>query len=885
MPILSAFFTPPRFFAPEVVQSSAMDCGPAALKSLLEGFGIEVSYGRLREACQTDVDGTSINTLEETAVQLGLDAQQVMLPSDYVLLPDAEALPALIVTTQPGGLNHFVVVWKRVAGWVQVMDPAAGRRWIRERTFLRMLYQHEMPVPAAAWHQWAASESAQRLLHRRLDALGCGRTTCNALIEQAQAHTSWHSLAALDASIRMVTALVDAGGIRPGREAERLVASLFEGASTTHHAQATVPDAYWMALPDNDSTPETETLRMRGAVLVRVQSASPSATPRSADLQAALDAEEPSPFKRLWALLREDGPRGLVGIIGVLLLAAAGLLIEALLFRALLDAGTVLRGVEQHLAALGLVLAFSTALFVLEWSLFRSVIQRGRHLEVRLRLAFWEKLPRLHDRYFASRLPSDMAERSHSVHRLRDLPTEASVLLRTLFEFTFTLLGLWWLYPAGWGVLVLIALLLLGIPILAQPILQEHDLRVRTHIGALSQHYYDALLGLLAIRSSTAERPVLQRQEAGLVEWSKARVGLLQRVVGAEGVHTLASTLLVGILIWRFATDVGLSGSMLLFAYWALKLTMLAEAFAQVLQQYPAHRNTTLRLLEPLEAPEETLEVASRPTHASRQGVHVQFRDVSVTAGGHEILHRLTADLLAGTHVGIVGPSGSGKSSLVSVLLGWHRPSNGAVYIDGAMLDTGVLADVRRSTAWLDPSVYLWNESLLDNLTYAQSTADLSQVPAQVDHARLRSVVQRLPEGLQSDIGEDGRCLSGGEGQRVRLGRALGNPNARLVILDEPFRGLGRMQRQQVLEIVRAYWQHATLLFISHDIEDTLGMDRVLVLDQGQIVESGAPHTLAAQPTSRYGALLHDERMMRATCWGDPAWRTLHMDGGRLHEN
>ena len=67
-----------RLLVPEVVQTSAMDCGPAALKCLLEGFGIPVSYGRLREACQTDVDGTSIDTLEEVAVQLGLDAEQIM---------------------------------------------------------------------------------------------------------------------------------------------------------------------------------------------------------------------------------------------------------------------------------------------------------------------------------------------------------------------------------------------------------------------------------------------------------------------------------------------------------------------------------------------------------------------------------------------------------------------------------------------------------------------------------------------------------------------------------------------------------------------------------------------------------------------------------------
>ena len=98
-----------HLLVPEVVQTSAMDCGPASLKCLLEGFGISASYGRLREACQTDVDGTSIDTMEEVAVQLGLDAEQIMVPVDHLLLPEARVLPALVVVRLPNGITHFVV--------------------------------------------------------------------------------------------------------------------------------------------------------------------------------------------------------------------------------------------------------------------------------------------------------------------------------------------------------------------------------------------------------------------------------------------------------------------------------------------------------------------------------------------------------------------------------------------------------------------------------------------------------------------------------------------------------------------------------------------------------------------------------------------------------
>ena len=170
--LLDAFADDRRFLAPEVVQTSAMDCGPAALKCLLEGFGITVSYGRLREACQTDVDGTSIDTLEDIAGQLGLDATQMMMPADHLLLPEAQALPALVVTRLPSGDNHFVVVWGLHGRWVQVMDPGTGRRWLSRRRFLGELSIHHQPIDPTDWRDWAASPGFCEPLQQRLLRLG-----------------------------------------------------------------------------------------------------------------------------------------------------------------------------------------------------------------------------------------------------------------------------------------------------------------------------------------------------------------------------------------------------------------------------------------------------------------------------------------------------------------------------------------------------------------------------------------------------------------------------------------------------------------------------------------------------------------------------------------
>ena len=137
-----------RIFVPEVVQTSAMDCGPASLKCLAEGFGIPVSYGRLREACQTDVDGTSIDTMEEVAMQLGLEAEQIMVPADFVMLPEANLLPAIAVVLRASKLTHFVVAWRSYGALLQVMDPAVGRQWEGKAQFASSLYIHTLAVPA-----------------------------------------------------------------------------------------------------------------------------------------------------------------------------------------------------------------------------------------------------------------------------------------------------------------------------------------------------------------------------------------------------------------------------------------------------------------------------------------------------------------------------------------------------------------------------------------------------------------------------------------------------------------------------------------------------------------------------------------------------------------
>ena len=116
-----------RWLVPEALQTSSMDCGVTALRALLEGHGLRVNHARLREACQTTLDGTSFDTVEDVTNQLGLEAEQVVIPVDHFLEPAARCLPSLLFLQLPSGMTHIVVCWRRHGPLHQLMDPGRGR--------------------------------------------------------------------------------------------------------------------------------------------------------------------------------------------------------------------------------------------------------------------------------------------------------------------------------------------------------------------------------------------------------------------------------------------------------------------------------------------------------------------------------------------------------------------------------------------------------------------------------------------------------------------------------------------------------------------------------------------------------------------------------------
>lgn len=886
-----------RWLVPEAIQTSSTDCGPAVLQALLRGHGVEASYQRLREACATDVDGTSFDTLEELAEQLGFEVDKALLPVDHLLFRGHDALPAIVVMRLPSGMAHFVLAWRRHGPWIQLMDPGGGRRFMRVERFLAEVYTHAMPMPSNRWRAWIEGQpSFHQVLRTKLRRLGVPRASGR--VDEVLADPGWRPLAALDASARMTAALVTSGGLRPGREAATVFERLLERASApSSDDEVVVPGAYWSAVPLFGASGATGRVSLRGVPVIRILGAprlrertrraarpateSPATESRPDPVRALLEPQA-RPGAELWRQLAADGPR-LPLLLGLAIVAASiGEGIEALLLRALIDAEQVAPLAHQQVLSVLLVLGITLGVLCLDRAALAVALGMGRRLELGLRARILAQLPRLDDHYFRTRPGSDLAARVHALHRLRTIPDLAQRFARASCRLIILVAGLAWILPDRSAYVLAGALASVAIPMALMPRLVEQDLRIQVHEGGLARYYLDALRGLVPIRSHGGEAAVSREHESLVVQWARARRTVARNVVAFEVLEGVVSVAVVASLLLPFVTGDAPLGALVLVAYWGLLLPAVGRELALTARQYPTLRNLTLRLLEPLGFETHAPRPDTPPRETGDEGVAIELEGVSVASGRQaKILDGVSLCIEAGAEVAIVGPSGAGKSSLVGLLLGWLRPSEGRIRIDGEPLTEERLAWLRSQTAWVDPSIHLWNRSLLDNVLFGAppvSGRDLAEVTRT---AELHDVLEHLPEGLRSSLGEGGGGISGGEGQRVRMARAMLRRDARLVIFDEPFRGLDEERRRALLARARQHWAHATFLYITHDVRDALRFPRVLVVDDGTIQHDDAPQRLLSAP-SGLTELVEAARAVRDELWDDPCWRRLRLRAGQI---
>jgi len=224
------------------------------------------------------------------------------------------------------------------------------------------------------------------------------------------------------------------------------------------------------------------------------------------------------------------------------------------------------------------------------------------------------------------------------------------------------------------------------------------------------------------------------------------------------------------------------------------------------------------------------------------------FNNVSFSYPGErgKAIKELSFHINHGEQIALVGASGAGKSTLANLLLGFFPPSDGEILIDGVKLADLDLKEWRETIAWVPQKPKLFQGTIADNIRLAQPAVSDGAVTAAASAAHLAEFIEELPEGYQTRIGEGGARLSGGQAQRLALARAF-LKDAPILLLDEPTSQLDPVTESQLADATQSLMAGRTVITIAHRLNTVFQADRILVIQNGQIVESGSHQELLAQ--------------------------------------
>lgn len=228
----------------------------------------------------------------------------------------------------------------------------------------------------------------------------------------------------------------------------------------------------------------------------------------------------------------------------------------------------------------------------------------------------------------------------------------------------------------------------------------------------------------------------------------------------------------------------------------------------------------------------------------NRVGGSIEFENVSFAYDkGDTVLREVSASIEAGSRVGIVGQTGSGKSTLMNLLIRHHDPTEGRVLLDGVDLRDYRLEELRSQFALVLQESVLFATSIRENIGYARPDASDEQIERAAKAAHAHDFIMRLPEGYDTVVGERGQMLSGGERQRIAIARAFLR-DAPILILDEPTSALDTQTEADILAAIRELMKGRTTFVIAHRLSTIRSADLILVLDAGRIVERGTHEEL-----------------------------------------
>jgi len=548
-------------------------------------------------------------------------------------------------------------------------------------------------------------------------------------------------------------------------------------------------------------------------------------------------------YKRILGFLAPYWKLGLLAVVAMIL-AAAMQAAFAWIVQPLVD-GTF---IEQDPAArlwvpLGLVLIFALHGLTSFGSEY-TVAWVGRNVVKDIRQAVFEKYLKLPVAFFDRSSPGMLlAKLTYNVNQIQSAASNAIVvLIRDTFTIVFLVGYMFWL--SGWLALVFFGLgpVLASIVNWANHRFRKVARKMQTSVGNFAQIAEDSIRGHVEVKIFGADSYEANRFEHINEKHRKQQMRQTMIKAMSQPLMQMAAVVALAIILFLATSDRVMET--------VTPGGLMSFITAMLLLMPPLKRivNVNAEIQKALAAGESVFEVLDEPpepdfgtTPLERARGEIEYRDLNFAYKEEDgpVLKNINLRIEPGQTVALVGRSGSGKTTLASLLPRFYEPTSGEIRLDGLPITDYRLNDLRRQIALVGQQVVLFNDTVANNIAYGlPHPPSREQLLEASEAANARDFIERLPQGFETTIGENGVMLSGGQRQRVAIARAL-LKDAPILILDEATSALDSESEQLIQDALERLMVGRTTLVIAHRLSTIEDADRIVVLDQGTVIETG----------------------------------------------
>ena len=484
----------------------------------------------------------------------------------------------------------------------------------------------------------------------------------------------------------------------------------------------------------------------------------------------------------------------------------------------------------------------------------RIIIGVSREIEYDLRNDFFAQLQRFPPAYFQSRRTGDLMSRAtNDLNAVRMTVGPAimysantailfvvAIVLMVSIDLRLTLFAL-----------IPLPFVSLAVRYFGTAIHRRFE-RIQAQLSDLSAVVQETLAGVRVVRAYRQERAELERFRRANAEYLERN----RRLIRLQGMFYPSMSFFLGLgsllVLWLGSRAVIAGritiGEFVAFNAYLVMLSWPMIAFGWVTNMVQRGLASWGRMLEVFDAvPAVADPPADRLVRLPSVAGEVEFRGLTFAfVEGRPVLRDISVRIPAGATVALVGPTGSGKSALISLIARLYDPPPGTVFLDGVDVRNLAVADLRGAVGFVPQEPFLFSETIADNIAFAAGGAtpeNMGRVEWAAGIARLDKDVASFPGGYKTMVGERGITLSGGQKQRTALARAL-MPDPRVLVLDDALSAVDTYTEEEILAGLRAVMRERTSILVSHRVSTVRDADLILVLEDGSIAEQGTHEEL-----------------------------------------